>query len=97
MSRRNAFMVQHLERRTKDVVARHGTTYRTPDEALARAERDANMFSGIVTYEVVIETETGEEVEASKLLARFSVNGERPDVELRKICACRGTGGLSCE
>lgn len=77
MSRQNVFMVQHFERRMKELVARHGIAYRTPDEARARAEQDAEMFAGVVTYEVVIETDTGEEIDEPKVLARFGEVGSR--------------------
>lgn len=71
MSLRNVFMIQHFERRGKDLVEGRKLAYGAVDGAKARAAQDVGLVAGVVVYEVVIETDTGEEVGEPTVLAEL--------------------------
>ncbi|KAB0676324.1 hypothetical protein F6X38_21575 [Aureimonas leprariae] len=75
MTDKTLFIVQQFERRGKKFTAGRSVEYRTAAEAIARAERDAEKFAGVVALTMAVDTDTGEVVEEPKVLARFGEVG----------------------
>lgn len=76
MPEKTLFIVQQFERRGKKLTAGRSVEYRTEAEAVARAERDATKFAGVVALTMMIDTDTGEVIEEPKVLARFGEVGK---------------------
>ena len=70
MPAKTLFIVQQFERQGKKLVAGRSVEYRTAPEAVARAERDAGKFAGVVALQTTLDTDTGEVLEEPVILAR---------------------------
>ena len=75
MTEKILHIVQQFERMGKKLVAGRAMEFKTADEALARAERDAARMAGVVALTQTIDTDTGEVLEEPVILAR---HGELP-------------------
>ncbi|GGE11088.1 hypothetical protein GCM10011390_32680 [Aureimonas endophytica] len=76
MAEKVLFIVQQFERRGKKLNPGRSVEYRTEAEAVARAERDAAKFAGVVALTLTVDTDTGEVVEEPRVLARFGEVGK---------------------
>ena len=70
MPAKTLFIVQQFERQGKRLVAGRQMDFKTAQEAISRAERDAARVSGVVAIQQTIDTDTGEVLEEPILLAR---------------------------
>lgn len=70
MPAKTLFIVQQFERQGRKLVAGRAVEYRTAPEAVARAERDAGKFAGVVALTTTLDTDTGEVLEEPVILAR---------------------------
>ncbi|KQT69909.1 MULTISPECIES: hypothetical protein [unclassified Aureimonas] len=68
-------IVQQFERMGKKLVAGRAMEFKTAEEAIARAERDAARMAGVVALSQTIDLDTGEVVEEPVIHAR---HGELP-------------------
>lgn len=69
------YIVQQFDRVGKKLVAGRQMDQPSASAATARAERDATRCAGVVAIQQTVDTETGEVLEESAVLAKF---GELP-------------------
>ncbi|MFD2237131.1 hypothetical protein [Aureimonas populi] len=70
------YIVQQFEKQGRKLVKGRALDFRSAAEAVARAERDAVRFAGVVAVTVTVDTETGETLEDPVILAQ---HGEVPE------------------
>ena len=70
MSEKTLHIVQQFETFGKKIVAGRTIQAKTPDEAVARAERDSVRFPGVVALSTTIDEDTGEVLEDPRILFR---------------------------
>ncbi len=75
MPPKTLFIVQQFETMGKRLVAGRQMDFKTADEAIGRAGRDASRVTGVVAVQQVVDTDTGEVLEELVVLAR---HGELP-------------------
>ena len=75
MPAQTLYIVQQFEKTGRRLVAGRQMAFKTADEAVARAERDASRTTGVVDVMQTVETDTGEVLEEPVVLAR---HGELP-------------------
>lgn len=76
MPEKTLFIVQQFERRGRKLTAGRSVEYRTSEEAIARAGRDAEKFAGVVALTMVVDTDTGEVIEEPRVLTKFGEVGK---------------------
>ncbi|WP_019995490.1 hypothetical protein [Aureimonas ureilytica] len=70
MPAKTLFIVQQFETMGKRLVAGRQMDFKTAEEAVGRAERDATRVTGVVAVQQVVDTDTGEVLEEPIILAR---------------------------
>ena len=75
LTEKTYYIVQPFEKQGRKLVAAPATQCRTDAEAIARAERDAKRFAGVIAVRQVADEETGEMADEPVILAR---HGELP-------------------
>lgn len=75
MPAKTLFIVQQFEKQAKRLIAGRQMDFKTAQEAIGRADRDASRVAGVVAIQQVIDTDTGEVLEEPVVLAR---HGELP-------------------
>ncbi|WP_427023108.1 hypothetical protein ACP4J4_10755 [Aureimonas ureilytica] len=70
MPAKTLFIVQQFETMGKRLVAGRQMDFKTAEEAVGRAERDATRVTGVVAVQQVVDTDTGEVLEEPVILAR---------------------------
>ncbi len=70
MPAKTLFIVQQFEMMGKRLVAGRQMDFKTAEEAVGRAERDATRVTGVVAVQQVVDTDTGEVLEEPVILAR---------------------------
>lgn len=71
MPTKTLYIVQQFERQGRKLVAGRSIDYRNAQEAVARAERDAEKLAGVVALTMAVDTDTGEVVEEPTVLAKY--------------------------
>lgn len=69
MAEKTYFIVQPIEQKGKKLLPARETHCRSDEEAIARAERDARRFAGVIAFRQVADDETGELLEEPVILA----------------------------
>lgn len=75
MTEKTYYVVQPFEKKGRRLTAAPATQCRSDGEAIARAERDAKRYAGVVAFRQVADDETGETTDEPVFLAR---HGELP-------------------
>jgi hypothetical protein len=75
MVEKTLYIVQQFEKMGKKLVAGRAMEFKTADEAMARADRDAARMAGVVALSQTVDLDTGEVVETPVVLAKY---GELP-------------------
>ncbi len=70
MAEKTLYIVQQFERMGNKLVAGRVMEFKTADEAIARADRDASRMAGVVALAQTIDLDTDEVVEVPEILAR---------------------------
>ena len=70
MAEKTLYIVQQFERMGNKLVAGRVMEFKTADEAIARADRDASRMAGVVALAQTIDLDTDEVVETPEVLAR---------------------------
>lgn len=70
MAEKTLYIVQQFEMMGKKLVAGRVMEFKSADEAIARADRDASRMAGVVALAQTIDLDTDEVVETPEVLAR---------------------------
>lgn len=68
-------IVQPFEKQGKRTIAGRQMSFKTPAEAVGRAERDARRYAGVLAVQQTVDEEIGEVLDEPVILAR---HGELP-------------------
>jgi hypothetical protein len=75
MAEKILYIVQQFEKQGRRLVQGRQMDFKTADEAIKRAERDAGRAAGVIAVQQKVDTETGEVLEEPVILAQ---HGELP-------------------
>ncbi len=75
MAEKTLYIVQQFEKQGRRLVQGQQMDFKTADEAIKRAERDAGRAAGVIAVQQTVDTETGEVLEEPIILAQ---HGEVP-------------------
>ena len=70
MAEKTLYIVQQFEIMGKKLVAGRVMEFKSAEEAIARADRDASRMAGVVALAQTIDLDTDEVVETPEILAR---------------------------
>lgn len=63
-------IVQPFERQGKRTIAGRQMSFKTAEEAVGRAERDARRYAGVIAVQTAVDAETGEILDEPIIIAR---------------------------
>lgn len=75
MAEKTLYIVQQFEKQGRRLVQGRQMDFKTADEAIKRAERDASRSAGVIAVQQTVDPETGEVLEEPVILAQ---HGEVP-------------------
>lgn len=75
MTEKTLYIVQQFEKQGRTLAQGRQMDFKTADEAVKRAERDAGRLAGVIAVQQTVDTETGEVLEEPVILAQY---GEVP-------------------
>lgn len=75
MAEKTLYIVQQFEKQGRRLVQGRQMDFKTADEAIKRAERDAGRSASVIAVQQTVDTETGEVLEEPVILAQ---HGEVP-------------------
>jgi hypothetical protein len=75
MAEKTLYIVQQFEKQGRRLVQGRQMEFKSADEAIKRAERDAGRSAGVIAVQQTVDTETGEVLEEPLILAQ---HGEVP-------------------
>lgn len=75
MSEKVLYIVQQFEKQGRRLVQGRQMDFKSADEAIKRAERDAGRTAGVIAVQQTVDTETGEVLDEPVILAQ---HGEVP-------------------
>lgn len=75
LAEKTIYIVQRFEKQGRRLVQGRQMDFKTADEAIKRAERDAGRSAGVIAVQQAVDTETGEVLEEPIILAQ---HGEVP-------------------
>lgn len=75
MAEKTLYIVLQFEKQGRRLVQGQQMDFKSADEAIKRAERDAGRTAGVIAVQQTVDTETGEVLEEPIILAQY---GEVP-------------------
>lgn len=70
LAEKTLYIVQQLEKQGRMLVQGRQMDFKTVDDAIKRAERDAGRAAGVIAVQQKVDTETGEVLEEPVILAQ---------------------------